>query len=106
MSCVRQTEGLDHSWLALWEVNGAPSFSKASFTHLFQQEGTQFKGVVGLRLDSYLLATYPQLCMMHVLFRHDYMCVGVGVCANVCVHECVIDPHPLLSTTQMPVRWS
>ena len=36
--------------------------------------------------------------MMHVLFGHEYMCVGVGVCANVCVHECVIHPHPLLST--------
>ena len=44
--------------------------------------------------------------MTHVLFGHEYMCVGVGVCANVCVHECVIHPHPLLSTTQMSVRWS
>ena len=44
--------------------------------------------------------------MMHVLFGHEYMCVGVGVCANVCVHECVLHPHPLPSTTQMSVRWS
>ena len=59
MSCVRQTEGLDHSQLALWEVNGVPFFSKASLTHLFLQGGPQVKGVVGLRLDSYLFATYP-----------------------------------------------
>ena len=59
MSCVRQTEGLDHSQLALWEVDGVPFFSKASLTHLFLQGGPQVKGVVGLRLDSYLFATYP-----------------------------------------------
>ena len=38
-----------------WEVNGVPSFNKASLTCLFLQGGRQFKGVIGLRLDSYCL---------------------------------------------------
>ena len=59
ISCVRQTEGLVHSQLALWEVNGVPSFSKASLTLLFLQGGPQFKGVVGLRLDSYIVCYIP-----------------------------------------------
>ena len=35
--------GLDHSQLALWEVNGVPSFSKASLNHLFLQGGPNSK---------------------------------------------------------------
>ena len=59
MSCVRQTEGLDHSRLALWEVNRVPSFSKASLNHLFMQGGPQCKGVVGLRFDIVIVCHIP-----------------------------------------------